>query len=134
MSVFLGEFSHSLDDRGRLSLPKKIREELESVEIVLTRGFEACIFGYQKNTWLDETKKQLEIPVFEERGRNLRRFTFSGAVPAEIDKLGRVLVPGNLKEYAGIKNEVTVIGAGDHFEIWDSNKWKEYQTTINPVT
>lgn len=133
MSVFLGEFSHSLDDRGRLSLPKKIREELESVEVVLTRGFETCIFGYQKNTWLDDTKKQLEIPVFEERGRNLRRFTFSGAVPVEIDKLGRVLMPSNLKEYAGIKNEVMVIGAGDHFEIWDSKKWKEYQKTISPT-
>ncbi len=133
MSVFLGEFSHSLDDRGRLSLPKKIREELESVEIVLTRGFEACIFGYQKSTWLNDTKIQLEIPVFEERGRNLRRFTFSGAVPAEIDKLGRVLIPGNLKEYSGIKNEVMVIGAGDHFEIWDCKKWKEYQKTINPT-
>ncbi len=134
MSVFLGEFSHSLDDRGRLSLPKKIREELESVEVILTRGFEACIFGYQKSTWLNDTKKQLEIPVFEERGRNLRRFTFSGAVPVEMDKLGRVLIPANLKEYAGIKNEVMVIGAGDHFEIWDSKKWKEYQKTINPTT
>ena|SRR3989338_2533259 len=133
MSVFLGEFQHNLDDRGRLSLPKKLRQELASIEVVLTRGFENCIFGYPKELWLDEAKRQLEIPVFEEKGRNLRRYVFSAAVTAEIDKLGRVLIPTNLKDYAQIKNEVTVIGAGDHFEIWDSQKWKEYLKTIGPA-
>ena len=115
MSVFLGEFQHNLDDRGRLSLPKKLRQELASIEVVLTRGFENCIFGYPKELWLDEAKRQLEIPVFEEKGRNLRRYVFSAAVTAEIDKLGRVLIPTNLKDYAQIKNEVTVIGTGYHF-------------------
>lgn len=133
MSVFLGEYQHSLDDRGRLSLPKKIRSELDSVEVVLTRGFESCIFGYQKSTWLGQAEKQLEIPIFEEKGRNLRRYIFSGAVTAEIDKLGRILVPVNLKEYAKIKSEVMVIGAGDHFEIWDLAKWKEYIRTVSPI-
>lgn len=133
MNVFLGEYQHTLDDRGRLSLPKKMRAELDSVEVVLTRGFESCIFGYQKSTWIGEAQKQLDIPVFEEKGRNLRRYVFSAAVTAEIDKLGRILVPTNLKEYAQIKTEVVVIGAGDHFEIWDSKKWKEYLQTINPV-
>ncbi len=133
MNVFLGEYQHTLDDRGRLSLPKKMRAELDSVEVVLTRGFESCIFGYQKSTWIGEAQKQLDIPVFEEKGRNLRRYVFSAAVTAEIDKLGRILVPTNLKEYAQIKDEVVVIGAGDHFEIWDSKKWKEYLQTINPV-
>ena len=132
MSVFLGEFQHSLDDRGRLSLPKKIREELASIEVVLTRGFDSCIFGYEKSTWLSQAEKQLEIPIFEEKGRNLRRYIFSGAVTAEIDKLGRVLVPVNLKEYAGISGEIVIIGAGDHFEIWDSKKWKEYLVKIEP--
>ncbi len=131
--MFLGEYQHTLDDRGRLSLPKKIRQELDSVEVILTRGFESCIFGYQKSTWVSETQKQLEIPVFEEKGRNLRRYIFSAAVTAEIDKLGRILLPANLKEYAGIKGEVIVIGAGDHFEIWDSQKWKEYLLTIRPA-
>lgn len=130
MNVFLGEYQHTLDDRGRLSLPKKIRAELGSVEVVLTRGFENCIFGYQKSTWLEEAKKQLDIPVFEEKGRSLRRYVFSAAVTGELDKLGRILIPANLKEYAGILNEVMVIGAGDHFEIWDSQKWKEYLGTI----
>ncbi len=133
MSVFLGEYQHVLDERGRLSLPKKIRGELDSFEVVLTRGFEPCVFGYQKSTWLSEANKQLEIPIFEEKGRNLRRYVFSGAVAAEIDKLGRVLLPTNLKEYAGIKDEVVVIGAGDHFEIWNKETWKEYLRTINPV-
>ncbi|MBI3980501.1 division/cell wall cluster transcriptional repressor MraZ [Candidatus Microgenomates bacterium] len=133
MSVFLGEFQHNLDDRGRLSLPKKLRQELASREVVLTRGFENCIFGYPKEIWLDEAKRQLEIPVFEQKGRSLRRYVFSAAVTAEIDKLGRVLIPMNLKDYALIKNEVAVIGAGDHFEIWDSQKWKEYLKTIEPA-
>lgn len=133
MTVFLGEYQHVLDERGRLSLPKKIRSELNSVEFVLTRGFEACIFGYQKSTWMNEANRQLEIPIFEEKGRNLRRYVFSGAVSCDIDKLGRILLPSNLKEYANIKNEVTVIGAGDHFEIWDTSAWKEYLRKIDPA-
>ncbi|MCL5676149.1 MAG: division/cell wall cluster transcriptional repressor MraZ [Patescibacteria group bacterium] len=132
MNVFLGEYQHSLDDRGRLSLPKKMRAELDSVEVVLTRGFESCIFGYQKSTWVSEAQKQLDIPVIEEKGRSLRRYIFSAAVTAELDKLGRILIPANLKEYAGIQSEVVVIGAGDHFEIWDSQRWKQYLTEIAP--
>lgn len=134
MSVFLGEYQHSLDDRGRLSLPKKIRSELNSVEIVLTRGFESCIFGYQKSTWLNEAGKQLEIPVVEEKGRSIRRYLFSAAVTCEVDKLGRVLIPLNLQEYAGIKDRVTIIGAGDHFEIWNEERWKEYLREIEKVS
>lgn len=133
MNVFLGEFEHNLDDRGRLSLPKKLRQELASIEVVLTRGFESCIFGYPKEMWLDEAKRQLTIPVIEAKGRNLRRYVFSAAVTAEIDKLGRVLIPVNLQEYAQIKNEVTIIGAGDHFEIWEKARWKEYSMRLGEI-
>jgi MraZ protein len=126
MKLFLGEYDHALDDRGRITLPRKIREELDARELVLTRGFDTCIFGFDRASWEREAGKHLETPVTDKEARSLRRYLFSGAQKAEIDKLGRILLPAQLKEYASISREVTVIGAGDHFEIWDKEKWREY--------
>jgi MraZ protein len=128
MKLFLGEYDHSLDDRGRITLPRKIRQELGDGEIVLSKGFDACIFGYDRESWEKEAGKQLESPVTEQAGRELRRYLFAAAQKADIDKLGRILLPTHLKEYAGIRSEVKVIGAGDHFEIWDTSEWRKYQT------
>jgi MraZ protein len=128
MKLFLGEYDHSLDDRGRITLPRKIRQELGDADIVLSKGFDACIFGYDRESWEKEAGKQLEQPVTEQKGRELRRYLFAAAQKADIDKLGRILLPTHLKEYAGVLNNVKVIGAGDHFEIWDTGKWDEYKT------
>jgi MraZ protein len=126
MKLFLGEYDHGIDDRGRVTLPRKVRQELEEREVVLSRGFDACIFGFDRGSWEKEAGKHLETPVTEEKGRELRRYLFSGAQKADIDKLGRILLPTHLKEYADIKGDVKIIGAGDHFEIWDSAKWSQY--------
>ena len=126
MKLFLGEYDHSLDDRGRVTLPRKIRQEIEDREIVLSRGFDTCIFGFDTKRWDAEAEKQLTASVTEEKGRQLRRYFFSAAEKVEIDKLGRILLPAQLKEYASIQTEVMVIGAGDHFEIWDRSVWKTY--------
>ena len=126
MKLFLGEYDHALDDRGRITLPRKIREELDARELVLTRGFDTCIFGFDRASWEREAGKHLETPVTDAAARGLRRYLFSGAQKADIDKLGRILVPAQLKEYASISRDVTVIGAGDHFEIWDKEKWRTY--------
>jgi MraZ protein len=130
MKLFLGEYAHSLDDRGRITLPRRIRQEIDEREIILSRGFDTCIFGFDTRRWETEANKQLEIPVTEIKARELRRYMFAGAVKAEIDKLGRVLLPAQLKEYAHVDQEVMVIGAGDHFEIWNKTTWEEYANTL----
>ena len=126
MKLFLGEYEHALDDRGRITLPRKIRHELDERDVVLTRGFDTCIFGFDKSSWETEAGKHLETPVTDSTARSLRRYLFSGAQKADIDKLGRILLPAQLKEYASISRSIVVIGAGDHFEIWDKEKWREY--------
>ncbi len=123
MKLFLGEYDHSLDERGRITLPRKIRQEIEEREVVLSRGFDQCIFGFDSRSWETEATKQLIASVTEEHGRELRRYFFAAAEKVEVDKLGRILLPAQLKEYASIQSEVVVIGAGDHFEIWDKEKW-----------
>lgn len=127
MKLFLGEYDHSLDDRGRVTLPRKIRAEIDERELILAKGFDPCIFGFDKGSWEKEAAKHLESPVTDEGGRKLRRYLFSSAEKVEIDKLGRILLPAQLKEYASIKKDVVVIGAGDHFEIWDRARWEEYE-------
>jgi MraZ protein len=130
MKLFLGEYDHSLDDRGRITLPRKIRQELGDGDIVLSKGFDACIFGYDRDSWEKEAGKHLEASVTEEKGRELRRYLFAAAQKADIDKLGRILLPTHLKEYAEITGDVKVIGAGDHFEIWDAKKWSTYSARL----
>jgi MraZ protein len=130
MKLFLGEYEHALDERGRVTLPKKIRKELGRDEVVLSRGFDACIFGFDPESWEREATKQLESPVTDEKARAIRRYMFAGAQKIEADKLGRILVPALLKEYAKINRDVMVIGAGDHFEIWDTKTWKEYASAL----
>lgn len=131
MKLFLGEYDHALDERGRVTLPKKIRQELGKDEVVLSRGFDACIFGFDKESWEKEATKQLEAPVTDAGARAIRRYMFAGAQKIEVDKLGRILLPALLKDYAHINRDLMVIGAGDHFEIWDSHAWREYATKLN---
>lgn len=133
MKLFLGEYDHSLDDRGRVTLPRKIRQEIEEKELVLAKGFDPCIFGFDKGSWEHEAAKHLEAPVTDARSRDLRRYLFAGAQKVEVDKLGRILVPAQLKEYASITREVVVIGAGDHFEIWDKAHWTTHRDKLTGV-
>jgi len=130
MKLFLGEYDHALDDRGRVTLPRKIRQEIEEREVVLSRGFDECIFGFDKGSWERESAKHLEAPVTDTKARELRRYLFAAAEKVEIDKLGRILLPALLKEYASIVRDVVVIGAGDHFEIWDRAKWKAHAAQL----
>lgn len=127
--MFLGEYFHSIDERGRLALPKKIRTEISGSELVLARGFEICILVYTRADWERETGKELQLPISDGRGREIKRYLFSGAELVEMDKVGRVLIPQLLKNYAGIQKEVAVLGAGDHFEVWKPKTWREYFKT-----
>ncbi len=124
--MFLGDYYHTLDDRGRLSLPKKMRALLEGEPVILTKGFEPCIMGYRKSSWEAQTSEQLATSVSDRGARDLRRYMFSGAQAVEVDKLGRMLLPQGLAEYAHLSGSVAIIGAGDHFELWDSKTWELY--------
>jgi len=133
--MFLGTFTPNLMDKGRIALPKKIREELTGARAVLTVGFEECIFGFTEKIWEEVTKSELARPLFSDAvGRDLRRKMCAEAVNIELDAQGRFIIPSSMMEYAGITNsEVVIIGAGDHFEIWDKKRWAEYRMKLTKV-
>lgn len=124
--MFLGEYQTKFSGHGRIVLPKKFRKELSGInEIVLSRGFEGCIWGYSPETFKKEADKQLAISATEIEARNLRRYLFSGAEETVLDTQGRFVISKALLEYAGLSQEVVLIGAGDHFEVWKPQKWNE---------
>ncbi len=129
--MFLGEYQTHFTGKGRIVLPKMMRQELgESKMVVLAKGFEGCIWGFSQEGFEEEAKKQLETSSTEERARYLRRYLFSGSVPVELDAQNRFVIPSTLLTYAKAEKEVVIIGAGDHFEIWNNNLWKKHISQI----
>lgn len=128
--MFFGEYQIRFQkEKNRLALPAKIRNQIKGEEVVLTQGFDGCIFGYEKGEWQKFTQKELSGSVTDKRSRQIRRHLFSAATIANYDAQGRTVIPQNLVDYADLSDDfVTVVGAGDHFEIWDSQKWQEYLT------
>ena len=124
--MFLGEYRTKFTGKGRVILPHKFRQELKSREVILSRGFENCIWGFDLTDFEAEAKKQLEISATEERARYMRRYLFSGSESVELDAQGRIIIPSALLDFASVKKEVVIIGAGDHFEIWDVKRWKKH--------
>lgn len=128
--MFLGSYEPSFDLKSRrIALPKKIRDYLATSEIVLSYGFEKCIFGFDTKMWESQSAKQLEEPINARSARDIRRFFFSSAVTCALDDQGRFVIPGSLLEYAGLKSPV-IIGAGDHFEIWEDTVWERLRKEL----
>ena len=129
--MFLGSYipSFNLNSR-RLALPKKIRDYLATGEIILSIGFEKCLFGFDTKNWQAESKKQLVLPITQRRSRDLRRIFFASATPIKLDDQGRFVIPSDLLEYAKIKRPI-IIGAGDHFEIWERRTWQEERLRLD---
>ena len=125
MKLFLGKYDHILDERGRVTLPRKIRYEIHDADLILSKGYDGCIFGFDREHWEREATRHLDTPVTDEHGRNVRRYLFASAEKVDLDKLGRILVPTQLKEYASIQKDVVVVGAGDHFELWNPVHWEK---------
>lgn len=124
--MFLGEYQTSFTGHGRVVLPKKFRKEIfEGKVIILSRGFEGCIWGFSLKDWEKEAARQLEIPITDPKARDLRRYLFSAAESVKLDEQGRFVIPGPLLDYAGLKDQVAIIGAGDHFEIWAFSQWQK---------
>lgn len=131
--MFLGSYTPSFDPNlRRIALPKKIRESLATGEVILSYGFEKCIFGFDKKAWAKESQVQLNEPLTDPIKRDIRRFFFSTAITVGIDIQGRIVIPNNLLEYAQI-NKPIIIGAGDHFEIWEQTAWHKELKRLEEV-
>lgn len=124
MRMFLGEYNPSVTEGSRVALPSKFRDQINSGSVVLSRGFEKCIFLYDMQDWTAESQKQLETPISDAKIRDLKRYMFASATDVPIDAQGRIVVPKSLLDYANIDKKLAVIGAGDHVEIWEKQAWE----------
>ena len=131
--MFIGEYSHSVDPKKRLALPSKFRGELGN-RVVVTRGLDRCLFVYPMKVWEEIASKLGNLPVGESGTRSFIRLMLSGAVDTELDSQGRVLLPEYLKNDAGLKKEVTVVGVYNRLEIWDEGAWKKYKQNAEKNT
>ena len=122
--MFMGEYSHSIDTKGRLIMPAKYREQLGS-EFVVTKGLDGCLFVYPQEEWQSIETKFREVPWTTKDARKFSRFFFAGAANLELDKQGRILLPAVLREFAGLEKDVVLVGVLNRIEIWDKTKWEE---------
>lgn len=122
--MFLGEYEHTLDDKGRLAVPARFREALGD-EAFITRGFDRCLMGFPRERWERLAEQVSSFSLGQGDARNLRRLIFSGANPVSLDRQGRILIPQNLRAYAELGDQVVIAGLNTHFEIWSAARWRE---------
>lgn len=125
--MFIGEYSHNIDDKGRLAIPSKFRKELQKGAVV-TRGLDNCLFLYTHTEWEKLAIKLAQLPIAQAKSRAFARLMLAGAMDVEIDKQGRVIVPEYLRQYAGVQKKVVIAGLYDRLEIWDENTWSTYKS------
>lgn len=123
--MFMGEYHHNIDTKGRMIIPAKFRESLGET-FVLTRGLDQCLFGYPLSEWGILEKKMKNLPLTKKDARAFTRFFFSGATECELDKQGRINIAAPLLSYAQLEKECVVIGVSDRIEIWSKEKWESY--------
>ncbi|MDP4092727.1 MAG: division/cell wall cluster transcriptional repressor MraZ [Bacillota bacterium] len=128
--MFYGEYQHTVDPKGRLIIPSKLREGLGE-KFIVTKGFDNCLFAYSMEEWKNFEDKMKTLPLTDKDARAFVRFFFAGATECEVDKQGRILIAQNLREYAGIEKDAYVIGMAARVEIWDKTRWEEYQSGEN---
>ncbi len=126
--MFIGEYHHSVDDKGRLIIPSKFRDEL-GTKFIITRGIENCLFVYSLESWEKIVNKLEALPFTKKDARAFIRFFLSGASEAEFDKQGRINITSPLISYANITKECVVIGTGDRLEIWSEESWNDFFTS-----
>ncbi len=128
--MFYGQYEHSLDRKGRIIIPSRIRQILSerfSEKLIATRGLEKCISLFTQEGWDSMVEKVKTLPFMT--GKSSRAFTrllFSGAVECSLDKQGRILLPANLREYGAVTKDIVIVGVSSHIEIWGKEKWAEY--------
>lgn len=124
--MFIGEYSLSIDEKGRLALPKKFRKEMQKGAVV-TRGIDSCLFVYPESEWNKLADKISALPLSQKNTRAFARLMLAGAMDVRLDKQGRIIVPDYLRKYAGTNKKVVVAGLLDRLEIWDEAAWEKYK-------
>ena len=128
--MLIGEYEHSLDAKGRLIMPAKLRQDIGE-KFIVTKGLDGCLFAFSQKEWENFEAKLKTLPLSDRNARNFVRFFLSGATECEIDKQGRFLIPGNLRTAANLEKEAVIIGVGTRLEIWNRDKWKSYNSDEN---
>ena len=128
--MFIGEYEHSLDAKGRVIMPVKLRDDIGE-KFIITKGLDGCLFAFSQDEWKNFETKLKSLPLTNKNARDFVRFFLSGAVECEIDKQGRFLIPANLREYATLEKDAVIIGVGTRIEIWNKANWKQYSSDEN---
>jgi MraZ protein len=127
--MFLGEFVHTIDDKGRLTVPAKFRADLAS-GLVITRGLDRCLAIYPMGEWERLAERVSALPITDRRARAFRRLVFASASDAVPDKQGRMLIPPRLREYASLDGEVVVTGLDTYIEVWNPDSWADERERV----
>jgi len=128
--LLIGEYEHSLDVKGRIIMPAKLRQDIGETFIV-TKGLDGCLFAFSQNEWLNFEGKLKALPLSDRNARNFVRHFLAGATECELDKQGRFLIPNNLRMAANLVKEAIIIGVGARLEIWDKETWEKCDESIS---
>lgn len=125
--MFIGEYQHNLDEKGRLQVPVKFRSKLAD-GAVITRGLDSCLFLYTKEEWQKIAEKVSALPMSNTQARSFARLLLAGAMEVEFDKTGRIVIPAFLRQYAGLKKSAILVGLWSKIEIWSEENWRQFQS------
>ena len=128
--MLIGEFEHSLDAKGRLIMPAKLREDIGE-KFIITKGLDGCLFAFSIEEWKNFEQKLRTLPISNKDARAFSRFFFAGAIECEIDKQGRFLISSNLREFAELSKDVIIVGMDSRIEIWSKEKWQQCDSDIS---
>jgi MraZ protein len=126
--MFIGEYNHNLDNKGRLAVPVKFRNDLKKGAVV-TKGLDGCLFLYTMSEWKILAEKLSKLPISQSNTRAFARLMLAGAMDVQVDKQGRVVLPDYLRKYAALKKKIIISGLYNRLEIWDENSWEKYKKT-----
>ncbi len=128
--MLIGEYEHSLDAKGRLIMPSKLRDDIGE-KFIITKGLDGCLFAFSIEEWKIFEQKLRSLPISNKDARAFSRFFFAGAMDCEIDKQGRFLISSNLRDFAGLTKEVVIVGMDSRIEIWSKDKWQKCDEDIS---
>lgn len=128
--MLIGEYEHSLDAKGRLIMPSKLRDDIGE-KFIITKGLDGCLFAFSIEEWKNFEQKLRTLPISNKDARAFSRFFFAGAIDCEIDKQGRFLISSNLREFAGLTKDVVIVGMDSRIEIWSKDKWEQLDGNIS---
>lgn len=130
MAMFLGEYNPNITEGSRIALPKKLRKYIKGDEVVLAKGFDKCVFVYDKKDWVNLIQKRVEKERNGVSTEELERYLFTSASESSVDAQGRIVIPSNLVDFAEIEKKTAILGVGDHIELWSDENWKSYSQRV----